>query len=98
MLVSCLALGCSVSSFVYRRQDRDPAQAIVFLVFVTWAVALGCGVGVSANLIMLGFMPWALCAAMPVSVTVHFLHVHLKTRRQRAAEQNMGDEKMGLLA
>jgi hypothetical protein len=96
MLAACLVLGCSVSSFVYRRQDRDPAQAAVFLMFIIWAVVLGrAGLGASANLVMLGCVPWALCAAMPASAAVHLIGVRLRMRR--LAAQKDKEEKAGLV-
>src|SRR3569833_4787621 len=54
MLISCLVLGCSISSFVYRRQAQDPYQLAVFFILIAWAVAIGYATGASANLIGAG--------------------------------------------
>ncbi|ROW10928.1 hypothetical protein VMCG_01011 [Cytospora schulzeri] len=73
VLASCLIFGVSVSSFVYRRQDKDPAQAVVFLVVVLVVIALGFGSGASMNIILLGWLPWAADVAMVISVWNHYL-------------------------
>jgi hypothetical protein len=73
MLFSCLILGCSISSFAYRRQDHDKLQTPIFVLAITTASTFGFGMGVNANLIMLGLIPWALCFAMIFSATVHWL-------------------------
>lgn len=59
VLASCLIFGVSVSSFVYRRRDKDPTQAAIFSLVVIVAVVLGYGAGASASLILLGWLPWA---------------------------------------
>ena len=68
VLASCLILGVSVSSFVYRRQDKDPQQAAIFLFTIVVAIMLGYTTGASANLILLGWLPWAANAAMAISM------------------------------
>ena len=73
MLAFCLVLGCSVSSFCYRRQDQDKFQAPIFVLVITAATIFGFGLGINANLIMLGLIPWALCFSMAFSTTVHWL-------------------------
>jgi len=95
MLGSCLVLGCSISSFVYRRQETDPFQGVIFFCLILWAVALGSALDASENLIMLGFVPWAFCAGMPLSVTSHSIARWLQSRR--AAEVEARDEKTQLL-
>lgn len=72
MLGSCLVLGCCLSSFCHRRQDHDRYQALVFVTLAVWVAVLGRGLGASANMISLGFVPWALCAAMLLSAVGHW--------------------------
>ncbi|KAJ2902563.1 hypothetical protein MKZ38_000393 [Zalerion maritima] len=98
VLASCLVLGCSVSSFIHRRQDHDPAQTAVFATFVVFAVVLGrAGLGANANFIVLGCVPWALCAAMPVSLAVHFFTRRLEANRRAKADyfKRGGDKEAG---
>lgn len=83
MLGSCLVLGCCLSSFAHRRQDRDRFQTGVFVALALWAAALGRGVGASANMITLSLVPWALCAAMLLSFAGHGLGRRLIERRRR---------------
>ncbi|KAH8602899.1 hypothetical protein B0O99DRAFT_735243 [Bisporella sp. PMI_857] len=72
MLVCCLVLGTSVSSFIYRRQEFDGLQAPIFILWITAAVVLGLAVGFHANIIMLSLVPFALFCAMLSSCIVHF--------------------------
>ncbi|KAA8574642.1 hypothetical protein EYC84_003892 [Monilinia fructicola] len=72
LLASCLLLGCSVSSFAHRRQGRDRCQSLIFVFVVTTATTIAFGLGTNANLIMLGFIPWALIFAMVLSVSIHW--------------------------
>jgi len=94
MLASCLVLGCSVSSFIYRRQQWDPFQVLVFLLFLAVAVTVGGGVGASGPLILLGYAPWALCGAMISSYAGHCLW-RRRLSRNVACEREM--EKNQLL-
>ena len=73
MLSCCLILGCSVSSFIYRRQKHDIFQTHLFLVVTGIATTLGVGMRVHSNLIMLALIPWALCFAMITSSLGHWL-------------------------
>jgi hypothetical protein len=73
MLFACLVLGCSISSFAYRRQDGDKFQTPIFALAIMSATIFGLAMGVNANVIMLGVIPWALCLAMIGSVAVHWL-------------------------
>lgn len=73
MLGACLVLGCSVSSFMYRRQEGDQYQNLIFCVILAAAIIFGMMLNVTANLIMLGLIPWALCLAMIFSVGIHWL-------------------------
>lgn len=89
VLACCLILGVSVSSFIYRRQDEDPDQAVIFLFMIIVAIVLGYATGASLNLIVLGWVPWAVDAAMVISVcNVHLAGILL--------ERQGVDEKPGL--
>jgi hypothetical protein len=93
MLGSCLVFGCCVSSFVHRRQSQDTCQFVVYAVFLTAVVVSGFGIEASANLILLGYAPWAMCAAMATSLYGHALY-----RRQRKQnEKRSGDDEKALL-
>lgn len=81
MLVFCLILGCSVSSFCYRRQEQDKFQAPIFVLIIITATIFGFGLGINANLIMLGLIPWALCLSMVFSTAVHWLLRRCSQRR-----------------
>ncbi|KAI1765334.1 hypothetical protein GGR53DRAFT_490758 [Hypoxylon sp. FL1150] len=70
-LSSCLVLGCCLSSYTHRRRDQDHYQAIVFIVWIVWAVCLGLRVGASANMVTLAVVPWGSCAAMLSSFFGH---------------------------
>lgn len=71
LFASCLLLGGSISSFAHRRQGRDQCQSLIFVFAILAATTIGLGLGTNANLIMLGFIPWALIFAMIFSVFVH---------------------------
>jgi hypothetical protein len=73
MLSSCLILGCAISSFAYRRQEQDKYQTAIFIIAIGGASAAGLILRVDANLIMLGLIPWALCLAMIISSSLHWL-------------------------
>ncbi|KAK3398058.1 hypothetical protein B0T20DRAFT_239730 [Sordaria brevicollis] len=88
MLWSCLVYGCCVSSFIHRRQDKDPFQLFVYLIFATCAGISGYAVGASANLMLLGYLPWALCIAMAASLLGHSLY-----RRWKYVAPSSGDEE-----
>ncbi|KAK0657350.1 hypothetical protein B0T16DRAFT_318834 [Cercophora newfieldiana] len=93
MLVACLVFGCCVSSFVHRRQGQDASQFVVYALFLTAAVVSGYGLGASANLILLGYAPWAMCAAMAASLYGHALY-----RKQRTyCEKRLRDDEKALL-
>ena len=81
MLVFCLVLGCSISSFCYRHQEQDRFQAPIFVLIIIAATTFGFGLGINANLIMLGLIPWALCFSMVFSTTVHWLVRRCSKRR-----------------
>ncbi|KAK0617956.1 hypothetical protein B0T17DRAFT_459099, partial [Bombardia bombarda] len=71
MLASCIIIGCCVSSFVHRRQDKDQLQPLVIFVLLASAVALGSASRESANMVLLGYIPPATCVAMVVSILAH---------------------------
>ncbi|KAG0650843.1 hypothetical protein D0Z07_2281 [Hyphodiscus hymeniophilus] len=73
MLVFCIVLGCSVSSFCYRHQEQDRAQAPIFIFTVVTAATFGLELRISANVIMLELIPWVLCFSMVFSTAVHWL-------------------------
>jgi len=95
MLASCLIFGCCVSSFIHRRQDKDPFQFVFYLVLLAVAASVGYGFHASVHLILLGYLPWATCAAMALSISAHSLH------RRIGADGGTGwrdEEKAQLLA
>ncbi|KAF5869976.1 uncharacterized protein Bfra_010121 [Botrytis fragariae] len=85
LLASCLLLGCSISSFTHRRQVHDRCQSLILVFAILTATTIGFGLGIDANLIMLGFVPWALILAMVFSVFVHWT-----VRRHRRAQNCSG--------
>jgi len=89
MLCCCLVFGCCVSSFAHRRQEEDGLQLVVFTVFLSGAVVVGYALEASANLILLGFVPWAMCVAMATSLSGH----HLYRSRRFYTGQNPRDEE-----
>ena len=72
MLFACLLIGCSISSFAYRRQREDVYQSLIFVLAITVSTIFGLSLGINVNLIMLGLIPWALCFAMMCSVAIHW--------------------------
>lgn len=88
MLWSCLVYGCSVSSFIHRRQEQDPFQLLVYLIFITGAGVAGYAAGVSANLVLLGIAPWAVCIAMAASLLGHSFY-----RWWQCVASSSGDEE-----
>ncbi|KAK3695069.1 hypothetical protein B0T22DRAFT_497250 [Podospora appendiculata] len=73
MLFSCLVFGCCVSSFVHRRQDQDRFQSVIYAAVLAAVVLAGYTTRASTNLIILGYLPGATCAAMIISVSGHSL-------------------------
>ncbi|RYP65254.1 hypothetical protein DL769_006366 [Monosporascus sp. CRB-8-3] len=86
MLGSCLVLGCCLSSYTHRRRGRDPYQPLVFTAWAAWAACVGLGVGCSADVIMLGLVPWALCAAVLSSYLGHAAAARWLAARRRECE------------
>lgn len=95
MLVSCLAFGCCVSSFTHRRQSQDPFQFVVYLIVLGTTAIMGHNFGVDMHLILLGYLPWAMCAAMAVSISGHSIYRCLKPGV--AGAQGDDEEKVRLL-
>lgn len=73
MLAACIALGISISSFAYRKQRQDQFQVPIFVLSGAAAIVTGFALGVTANSIMLGLIPWALCTGMVFSVVLHWV-------------------------
>lgn len=95
MFTSCLVLGCCVSSFLYRHHNDDPYQALVFTSAIVGSVVVGQIAGADLNLILLGFVPWALCTAMFLSVCGHATLRWMGARS--CAEDTVMDDKTALL-
>ncbi|KAH8675599.1 hypothetical protein BX600DRAFT_177903 [Xylariales sp. PMI_506] len=83
MMGSCLVVGCCVSSFTHRRQDKDTFQTEVFTCVIFWAAMVGKGVGASFDLITLGLVPLALSLAMLLSFAGHEFGRWLAKRPKR---------------
>lgn len=79
MLSSCIALGCSISSFAYRRQEEDRFQSLIFVAGIIAATVLGLSVEMDASLVMLALIPAALVAAMITSTSMHWALRRLRT-------------------
>ncbi|KAI0136154.1 hypothetical protein F4776DRAFT_654909 [Hypoxylon sp. NC0597] len=94
-LGSCLVLGCCLSSYAHRRRDHDQYQAVVFVIWITWAICIGWGIGVSANRVTLGIVPWASCAAMLSSFFGHAGARWVSTRNkcERGSDSTVVNEK-----
>jgi hypothetical protein len=73
MLGACLLLGCSISSFAYRRHEQDEYQTHIFVLAIAASTAFGYILGINANIVMLGLIPWALCTAIIFSIAVHWI-------------------------
>jgi hypothetical protein len=72
LLISCLFLGHSLSSFTYRRKETDHLQPLVFSLAVSVAATIGFGLRLNINFIMLGLIPWAMNIAMMFSLVIHW--------------------------
>lgn len=94
MFTSSLVLGCCVSSFLYRHQKDDSYQALVFTSAIIGSVVVGQIAGADLDLILLGFLPWALCTAMFLSVCGHAL---LRWMDTACAGDAAVDDKTALL-
>ncbi|RYP03523.1 hypothetical protein DL764_005078 [Monosporascus ibericus] len=86
MLGSCLVLGCCLSSYTHRRRSRDPYQPLVFMAWAAWAACIGLGFGCNADMVMLGLLPWALCAAVLSSYLGHAAAARWLAARRRKCE------------
>lgn len=95
MFLSCLVLGFCVSSFLYRHQKDDQYQVLVFTSAIVGSVLAGQIAGAGLNLILLGFVPWALCTAMFLSVCGHAMLRWVDTHE--CVEDIAADEKTTLL-
>ncbi|KAH9994167.1 hypothetical protein F4779DRAFT_623371 [Xylariaceae sp. FL0662B] len=97
-LGSCLVLGCCLSSYTHRRRCQDQYQIIVFVTWIAWAICVGWGIGASADMVTLGIVPWALCAAMPSSFATHLalLWPEKRERCDRHTVDGVVDSKKGI--
>ena len=77
MLFSCVVFGCCVSSFTHRRQSQDPFQFVIYFLLLGGAAVVGYGLRAHAHLILLGYLPWATCAAMAISISGHCVYRRL---------------------
>lgn len=69
LCASCLIYSVSVSSFVYRRHEREPAQTAVFVMVVTATMLVaGCVLGVGLDALMLRWIPWVINIFMVLAV------------------------------
>ncbi|KAK3310156.1 uncharacterized protein B0T15DRAFT_26785 [Chaetomium strumarium] len=78
MLFSCLVFGCCVSSFTHRRHSEDPFQFVVYIIFLGVVAVTGYGIRTNVHLILLGYLPWATCAAMVTSISGHSIYRWLR--------------------
>lgn len=95
MFVSCLGLGCCVSSFLYRHQRDDPYQPLIFTSSIVGSAVAGHIVVASSYLITLAYVPWALCMAMFLSACGHALMRWLNARMDLA--RHVLNDKAALL-
>ncbi|KAL2144160.1 hypothetical protein VTI28DRAFT_9535 [Corynascus sepedonium] len=95
MLFSCLVFGCCVSSFTHRRQEQDPFQFVVYLIILGCAAIIGYTVRAHLHLILLGYLPWATCVAMAISISAHSAYRCL--RPDPATTSQRDEEKERLL-
>lgn len=93
MLCSCLIFGCCVSSFAHRRQGQDVLQFPIYAAALAGGVAMGYVFNASTNLILLGYLPWAMCMAMAVSLFGHSL---FRSMRFSSVRQSVDEEKARL--
>jgi hypothetical protein len=95
MLFSCLLFGCCVSSFTHRRQSQDPYQFVVYLVLLSFAATIGYAARAHVYLILLGYLPWATCAAMVISISGRGVYGCLKPQPSTTSQ---GDEEKARLS
>jgi len=93
MLGACVVLGCSISSYTHRQQEHDKFQTYIFALLLCCACGLGAGFGSSANLLMLGYIPWALCTGIAVSALVHWMLRKYQIRS--SCQEPILNEKIG---
>ncbi|KAF3769108.1 hypothetical protein M406DRAFT_355172 [Cryphonectria parasitica EP155] len=73
MLGSCLVLGVCVSSFLYRHQQDAPQQSLYFIFTILTCITAGGFARAGMDMIVLAYLPWALCLAMFASPCGHYL-------------------------
>jgi hypothetical protein len=86
ILISALGFGCCVSSFLYRRQRDDPCQVLLIALVVGTVATVAYGVGASPDMMLLGLMPSATCAAMIVSRLAHDMFRTARVRDEASIE------------
>ncbi|KAH6634319.1 hypothetical protein B0J18DRAFT_15416 [Chaetomium sp. MPI-SDFR-AT-0129] len=94
MLISCLVFGCCVSSFTHRRLSQDPFLPVVYLALLGFAALVGYRVQAHLHLIILGYIPWATCAAMALSFSGHCAY---RWSRPDPSTRSPGDEEKASL-
>jgi hypothetical protein len=63
MLLGCILISLSLSSFVYRsRADRN--VAVIFVTTAALTLIAGCAAGADPEVILLAILPWSACLAM----------------------------------
>lgn len=95
VLISALGFGCCVSSFGYRRRREDPFQVVVFALLVGTVATVAYGLGESPSMLLLGYMPFATCAAMIFSICGHA--IFRRTRSEQGTEIESQEKKLQLL-
>ncbi|KAH8905147.1 hypothetical protein BR93DRAFT_767535 [Coniochaeta sp. PMI_546] len=86
VLISALGFGCCVSSFGYRRQRENPFQVVVFALFVGTVATVAYGLGESPDMILLGYLPFATCAAMVSSIGGHAMFRWTRSEKRSKIE------------
>lgn len=94
MLISCLVFGCCVSSFTHRRLSQDPFLPVVYLALLGFAALLRSRVQANLYLIILGYLPWATCAAMALSFSGHYAY---RCSKADFSTRSPGDEEKASL-
>ena len=73
MLGACLIFGYCLSSYSYRWRDFNKYQTPILILSICSACAVGTILDDDANLILLGYIPWAICVGILESAVCHWL-------------------------
>jgi hypothetical protein len=65
--------GCSISSYSYKRQNVDKYQNTILVLAIFASCAIGTLLGESSTLILLGYVPWAICIGVLLSAFYHWV-------------------------